>query len=238
MSEGARTGRTVLVIPAWNEIESIAAVVTESRRYVDRVVVSDGGSRDGTQAAAREAGAAVIDPGRGYGRACLRGAETAAADDVVVFMDGDGADDPAAIPALAGPIRAGTHDFVVGSRVRGPREPGSMSVHQVAAGRLLGLGVQALYGVAYTDMCAFRAIRRDTLDKLGMREMTYGWNLEMQMRAARAGLRVLEVPVPCRNRIGGASKVSGSLRGTLTAGSLILRTFARIAAERASTASP
>jgi hypothetical protein len=108
-----------------------------------------------------------------------------------------------------------------------------MSWHQVGAGRAIGLGLRVLYGVPATDMCAFRAIRRDRLLGLGMREMTYGWNLEMQMRAARAGLRVLEVPVRNRRRIGGSSKVAGSLRGTLRAGSRILATFARVAAEPA-----
>jgi hypothetical protein len=148
-------------------------------------------------------------------------------------MDGDGADDPRSIADLVEPIRAGTHDFVIGSRTRGRREPGSMARHQVTAGRLAGSLVRALYGVRYTDMCAFRAIRREALLALGMRELTYGWNLEMQMRAARAGLRVLEVPVANRRRIGGTSKVSGSLRGTIRAGGRIAATFARVAAEPA-----
>src|SRR4029077_14445701 len=111
---------------------------------------------------------------------------------------------------------------------------GSMSSHQILAGRLAGWLIRLLYGVRYTDMCAFRAIRRDTLLALGMRELTYGWNLEMQMRVARAGLRVLELPVPYRRRLGGESKVAGSLRGTLIAGFRIISTFARIAIEPAS----
>jgi hypothetical protein len=144
-------------------------------------------------------------------------------------MDGDGADEPNAVAALVAPIVAGERDFVIGSRVRGPREPGSMSWHQVAAGRAAGALIHLRYGVRYTDMCAFRAIRRDALLGLGMSEMTYGWNLEMQMRAARAGLRIREIPVPYRCRTGGASKVAGSLRGTLRAGLRIIATFARIA---------
>ncbi len=146
-------------------------------------------------------------------------------------MDGDGADDPAAIAAIVAPIRSSEYDFVIGSRARGEREPGSMSFHQIVAGQLAGWLIRLLYGVRYTDMCAFRAIRRDTLLALGMREMTYGWNLEMQMRVARAGLRVLELPVPYRRRVGGESKVAGSLRGTLVAGTRIVATFARIAFE-------
>ena len=158
-----------------------------------------------------------------------------AADDaaIVVFMDGDGADDPQGIAALVEPIRSGRYDFVIGSRARGQREPGSIAWHQIAAGHLAGLGTRLLYGVRYTDMCAFRAIRRDALLGLGMREETYGWNIEMQMRAARAGLRILEVPVDYRRRSGGSSKVAGSLRGTLRAGSRIAATFVRVAMQRA-----
>src|SRR5579885_2756381 len=126
---------------------------------------------------------------------------------------------------------AGACDFVVGSRLRGTRERGSMSAHQILAGHLAGWAIRLLYGVRYTDMCAFRAIRRDALDRLGMREMTYGWNLEMQMRAARAGLRIREVGVAHRRRAGGASKVSGSLIGTLKASLRIALTFCRVAFE-------
>jgi hypothetical protein len=142
------------------------------------------------------------------------------------------------VPRLIAPIIAGTHDFVIGSRTRGEREPGSMNALQVAAGYGAGVLTRLLYGVAYTDMCAFRAIRRPALDRLGMREMTYGWNLEMQMRAARAGLRILEVPVAHRRRRGGASKVSGTVRGTLRAGLRIALTFARVAFERQDRADP
>jgi glycosyltransferase involved in cell wall biosynthesis len=219
----------VVIIPTLDEEESIGAVVREVlRAAVTRVIVADGGSRDRTVARAQAAGAEVVAAGRGYGHACLAGAEHADAD-ILVFMDGDGADDPRWIAALVTPIAAGTHDFVIGSRVRGKREPGSMAWHQVAAGRLAGWLVQRLYGVRYTDMCAFRAIRRDALLALDMQERTYGWNLEMQMRAARAGLRILELPVPYRCRIGGASKVAGNLGGSLRAGTRIVATFWRVA---------
>jgi glycosyltransferase involved in cell wall biosynthesis len=223
-----------VVIPTFNEAESIASVVAElPRAAIDRVIVVDGGSADGTAERARGAGAEVIGVGRGYGLACLAGAKAAGADDIVVFMDGDGADDPAAIAAMVAPIRAGEYDFVIATRARGEREAGSMGSHQILAGLVAGWLTSLLYGVRYTDMCAFRAIRRDTLLSLGMRELTYGWNLEMQMRVARARLRVLEVPVSYRRRLGGQSKVASSLRGSLKATSNILGTFARVAIEPA-----
>jgi glycosyltransferase involved in cell wall biosynthesis len=222
----------VVVIPTFNEAESIASVVAElPRDVVDRVIVADGGSTDGTADKARGAGAEVITVGRGYGLACLKGAEAAAPSAIVVFMDGDGADDPAEIAGLVAPIRDGTADFVIASRARGEREPGSMAWHQLLAGHVAGLLTRLLYGVRYTDMCAFRAIRRNTLLKLDMRELTYGWNLEMQMRVARSRLRVLEIPVGYRRRLGGESKVAGSLRGSIKAGAKIISTFARVAME-------
>ena len=227
-------GAVTVIIPTFNETESIDAVVTElPRAIVGRIIVVDGGSCDGTQARASSAGAEVIEVGRGYGRACLAGAQAAQPDDILVFMDGDGADDPVAIAAMVDAIRSGRCDFVIASRARGKREPGSMAAHQLVAGAIAGRLTKLLYGVRYTDMCAFRAIRRDTLLKLGMCEMTYGWNLEMQMRAARSGLRVLEMPVDYRKRLGGESKVAGSLRGSLKAGLRIMTTFVRVALEPA-----
>jgi glycosyltransferase involved in cell wall biosynthesis len=202
------------------------------RDGIDAVVVADGGSSDATPERAQKAGAQVIAVGRGYGLACLAGAQAAHDADIVVYMDGDGADDPAAIAALVAPIANGDCDFVIASRARGKRQPGSMAWHQLLAGRVIGGLIGWFYGARYTDMCALRAIRRDALLRLGMREMTYGWNLEMQMRAARAQLRIREVPVDYRCRIGGQSKVAGSLSGSLKAGARILSTFARIALER------
>ncbi len=227
-----RAGPIVVVIPTLNEQDSISNVVRAiPRPPVDRVIVVDGPSTDATAARAAEAGADVIKVGRGYGHACAAAVEAAPEVEIVVFMDGDGADDPACIADLIAPIRAGTHDFVIGSRVRGEREPGSMAWHQVAAGLLAGALLRVLYGVRYTDMCAFRAIRREQLLHLRMREMTYGWNIEMQMRAARAGLRILELPVPYRRRSGGTSKVAGSLSGTWRAGTRIIATIARISTD-------
>jgi glycosyltransferase involved in cell wall biosynthesis len=226
------SGHIVVVIPTLNEEQSIADVVRRiPRPLIHRIIVADGGSRDATAAKARAAGADVMDAGRGYGQACLGAAVAAEEADIIVFMDGDGADDPRGIALLVEPIRSGGYDFVIGSRTRGRRDPGSIAWHQLAAGRLAGLGMWFMYGVRYTDMCALRAIRRDALLGLGMRELTYGWNIEMQMRAARAGLRILEIPVDYHRRSGGASKVAGSLFGTLRAGTRIITTFVRVAME-------
>jgi glycosyltransferase involved in cell wall biosynthesis len=228
----SRAMRVAVVIPTLNEAESIGHVVASlPRDVVDRVIVADGGSADGTSERALSAGAEVIAAGRGYGRACLAGALAAENADIIVFMDGDGADDPGTIATIVAPIRSDEYDFVIGSRARGEREPGSMSRHQIVAGQIAGWLIRLLYGVRYTDMCAFRAIRRDALLALDMQELTYGWNLEMQMRVARNGVRVLELPVPYRRRLGGESKVAGSLRGTVIAGVRIITTFARIAIE-------
>jgi glycosyltransferase involved in cell wall biosynthesis len=220
-----------VVIPTLNEAATIGAVVREiPRDYAMDIIVADSGSTDGTQQAAREAGARVLDTGRGYGRACAMGAEAAdPACRVVVFLDGDGADRGDLIARIARPVLDGTQDFVLASRTRGEREAGAMLWHQVLAGRLAGIGIGALYRVRYSDMCAFRAIDRAALRKLALREMTYGWNIEMQMQAARNGLRILEVPMPYRCRAGGSSKVAGSLNGTLRASGKIVSTFLRVA---------
>jgi glycosyltransferase involved in cell wall biosynthesis len=221
-----------VVIPTFNEAAAIAGVIAELPR-VHEVIVADGGSTDGTQAIARAAGARVIDAGRGYGRACLAGAEAAgSACEVIVFLDGDGADRGDLLPLIAGPVLAGQFDLVLASRTRGRRDPGSMLWHQVLAGRLAGFGIGLLYGVRYSDMCAFRALRRDVLRRLDMQEMTYGWNIEMQMKAARAGLRIQEIAMPYRRRAGGESKVAGSFNGTLRAGTKIVSTFTRVARDR------
>jgi glycosyltransferase involved in cell wall biosynthesis len=220
-----------VVIPTFNEVDSIGHVLREiPADFAHDLIVADGGSQDGTQAAALAAGARVIDAGRGYGRACALGAAAARqGSTVIVFLDGDGADRGDLIARIAGPVLAGSQDFVLASRTQGVRDPGSMNWHQVLAGRIAGFGMGALYGMTYSDMCAFRAIRRDALARLDLREMTYGWNIEMQMKAARAKLRIAEVPMPYRCRIGGHSKVAGSLRGTLRAGSKIVSTFIRVA---------
>ena len=224
-----------VVIPALNEEEPIADVVRSclATGLPREVIVVDNGSTDRTADVARAAGARVVEAPRGYGRACAAGVAAVSPDcEIVVFLDGDGSDCPELMERLVRPIVEGTHDFVIGSRTRGEREPGSMNAPQVFAGYLAGWLIRPLYGVRYTDMCPFRAIRRGALVQLGMKERTYGWNLEMQMRAARAGLRILEVPVAHRCRTGGESKVSGTLRGTFVAGTRIMATLFRVALER------
>jgi glycosyltransferase involved in cell wall biosynthesis len=225
-----------VIIPALNEEEAIADVVHEclATGLAREIIVVDNGSTDRTGARAREAGARVVverDPG--YGRACLAGIRALSAEcEVVVFLDGDGSDCPEFMNQLLDPIAAGKYDFVIGSRTRGRREAGSMNAQQILSGRLAGWLLSILYGVRYTDMCPFRAIRRVALERLSMREETYGWNIEMQIKAARDKLRILEVPVNHRRRAGGVSKVSGTLRGTFVAGARIITTLVRLAIEK------
>ena len=234
--------RISVVIPALNEEEPIAEVVRSViRQHVDEIIVVDNGSTDDTSKRARSAGARVVkETRRGYGRACRAGVEALGPEtDIIVFLDGDGSDCPDLMHRLVDPIVAGTHDFVIGSRARGNCESGSMNPQQLLAGRIAGFLLGLLYGVRYTDMCPFRAIRRVTLEQLGMREETYGWNLEMQMRAAQARVRILEVPVDHRRRAGGQSKVSGTFKGTILASSRIVATFLRVARDsRAARAVP
>jgi glycosyltransferase involved in cell wall biosynthesis len=223
-----------VIIPALNEEEPIAGVVREclATGLPDDLIVVDNGSTDRTAQRAREAGARVVTAHRGYGRACAAGVRALSPDcQIVVFLDGDGSDVPAMMNKLVDPIARGAQDFVIGSRTRGQREPGSMNFQQILSGRIAGFILRLLYGVRYTDMCPFRAIRRDALAKLDMREETYGWNLEMQMKAGRAGVRILEIPVNHRRRAGGESKVSGTLRGTFVAGARIIATLVRVALE-------
>jgi glycosyltransferase involved in cell wall biosynthesis len=224
-----------VIIPALNEEEPIADVIraVATTKIPREVFVVDNGSSDETAQRARAAGAKVIvEPRRGYGHACMAGVRAVSPESgVIVFLDGDGSDCPEFMKQLVDPIVNGTHDFVIGSRTRGKREAGSLNFQQVFAGRVAGWLLSILYGVRYTDMGPFRAIRREALERLSMREETYGWNLEMQMKAARAGLRILEIPVDHRCRKGGVSKVSGTLRGTFVAGARIIATLLRIAFE-------
>jgi len=221
-----------VIIPCLNEEEAIGpCVAAVLAKGVGEVIVVDGQSSDHTAERAAAAGAKVIvEPARGYGRAMLSGlAHLAPTSMIVLFIDGDGSDRPDMVPALVEPIASGRADFVLGSRLRGVREPGSLSASQIIAGHLAGFLIRLLYGASFTDMSPFRAIRRDALDRLGMAETTFGWNLEMQMRVAAAGLRTLEIPVGQRRRAGGVSKVSGDWRSALRAAAVLMLSFLRLA---------
>jgi len=220
-----------LVIPCLNEEEPIAGVVAEVlAQGVDEVIVVDNGSTDATAARAAAAGARVVsEPRRGYGRACAAGLAAVRGDAAIVcYLDGDGSDVPAFLAAVVAPVATGEADFVMGSRLRGKREAGSMTPQQLVAGHLAGVLMRLVYGVRFTDMSPFRAMRVAQLRALGMTELTYGWNLEMQMRAAAAGLRIREIPVDHRCRRGGVSKVSGNLTAGLSAAGKITTTFLRL----------
>jgi Glycosyl transferase family 2 len=220
------------IIPCLNEESTIAAVVTDVlSQAVDEVIVVDGGSADRTAERALSVGAhTVVEPRRGYGRAIQSGIDAVRADaEILLFLDGDGSDRPEMISALLAPLIAGRAAFVHGTRTRGQREPGSLSAQQLIAGHVAGLLLRLVYGVRFTDMSPFRAIRRDVLSELGMREETYGWNLEMLMRVAAARLPALELPVGQRRRAGGVSKVSGNALAGLMAAWSIATTFIRLA---------
>jgi glycosyltransferase involved in cell wall biosynthesis len=220
-----------VVIPCLDEEAAIGPCVAAVRAHgVGEVIVVDGGSSDRTVERAAEAGARVIvERRRGYGRAMLTGiAAISPGAAVVLFIDGDGSDRPEMIPAVLAPIERCEADFVLGSRLRGPREPGSLALAQIVAGHLAGILIRLRYGARFTDMSPFRAVRRDALEGLGMHEETFGWNLEMQMRAAATGLRIAEVSVGQRRRAGGVSKVSGDLVTAARAAWVIITTFLRL----------
>jgi glycosyltransferase involved in cell wall biosynthesis len=220
-----------VIIPCLNEEAPIADAVREVlSEQVDEVIVVDNGSTDATARRARQAGARVVsEPRRGYGRACAAGfAAIGPRADIVCFLDGDGSDVPRFIPDVIRPIVEGRADFVMGSRLRGQRETGSMTPQQLVAGYMAGFLLRLFYNVRFTDMSPFRAMQVAKLERLGMTEMTYGWNLEMQMRAAAAGLRIVEIPVDHRRRRGGESKVSGRLFAGLGAAGKIAVTFIRL----------
>lgn len=226
--------RVTAIIPALDEESAIGSVVAALRPSVSEVVVVDNGSRDGTAAAARTAGARVVsEPRRGYGQACLTGIAAADRADVLVFLDGDGSDHPEQVAHLLAPILAGEADFVVGSRALGRRAPGAHPWHAVLGTRLCVGLMNTLIGTRATDLGPFRAIDASSLQRLGMRDRDFGWTVEMQIRAARAGLRVREVPVDYRPRIG-RSKISGTVSGTVRAGLKIVGTILRHARARPS----
>ena len=223
--------KAALIIPALNEESAIGDVLKEiPGGLFEQVIVADNGSTDRTSEVAVSHGAVVVaEPRRGYGNACLKAlAQLPEGTDVVVFMDGDGSDVAAELGTLLEPIEDGRADFVLGSRELGEAERGAMNVHQRLGNLLATLLVRLLFGHRYTDLGPFRAIRVSSLETLDMCDRNYGWTIEMQIKALRAGLRVLEVPVTCRRRRAGVSKVSGNVWGSFAAGVKILWTIARL----------
>jgi len=218
---------TALVIPALDEEDALGAVLAAvDRTLVRDVIVGDNGSRDRTAAVARTGGAVVVHVGeRGYGAACA-GALTALEPDVdvVVFMDADGSDDPAEMPLLVAPIVNGDADLVIGSRARGMVERGALTPQQRFGNWLATRMIRLIYRHRYTDLGPFRAIRRELLDRINMRDRRYGWTVEMQIRALQLGARVTEVPVRYRKRVG-RSKISGTVTGVIKAGWWIVYTI-------------
>jgi glycosyltransferase involved in cell wall biosynthesis len=225
------SGVTV-VLPALDEAAALPAALASFPPGVDLVVV-DNGSSDDTAAVAVAAGARVVtEPRRGFGAACWAGVLASPRAKVIAFADADGSFDGADLAGVAAAVLRGQADLVVGSRITGVREPGAMTAVAAAANRTLGLACRLLFGMPLSDLGPFRAIRRDTLLALGVRDRGSGWPLEMIGRASQAGLRVVEVPVRYRPRAGGASKVSGSLRGSLRAMAAMAAVTCRLLAER------
>ena len=218
-----------VVIPACDEEEAIGKVLQDIPDIARQVIVVDNGSSDRTAEVARCLGACVVgEPRRGYGQACLSGMAHLDSPDIVVFLDGDYSDYPEDMPALVSPLVAGQADVVIGSRVLGQREKGALLPQARFGNWLATLLIRLLFGVTFTDLGPFRALRYDALMRLEMQDRNFGWTAEMQVKAARLGLRTAEVPVRYRRRIG-TSKITGTLSGTLRAGYKILWTIFRYA---------
>ncbi|MBU2580416.1 MAG: glycosyltransferase family 2 protein [Alphaproteobacteria bacterium] len=219
MRNGQRIG---VVIPALDEEEAIGKVIADIPGFADAIVVADNGSRDGTAEMARAAGAIVVrEDEAGYGAACLAGLAVLPPVDIVVFLDGDYSDYPQDLAQLVDPIVAGKADLVIGSRILGGAEPGALTPQQVFGNWLATRLIAIIWGERFTDLGPFRAIRFEALAGLDMADRDFGWTVEMQVKAARAGLACHEVPVRYRKRIG-TSKISGTIRGTIKAGLKIL----------------
>jgi len=221
-----------VIIPTHNEAQAIERVLADlPSDLTTEVIIVDSNSSDGTPEIAARMGARVVqEPRRGYGRACLTGLTTANSPDVVVFLDGDYSDRPSELPVLLAPITEGRADITLGSRLQGRRSAGALPWHQAFGNRLAASLIRLLYGVDISDLGPFRAGRADVLRALALEEMTYGWAVEMILKGALGGFRVVEVPVSYYPRIG-KSKISGTLKGTVGAAwfilSLIVRYYVR-----------
>jgi len=214
-----------VVIPAMNEEKAIGKVIAEIPDIVSRIIVANNGSTDKTADVARAAGAEVVDvPIAGYGRACLAGIKTAQPCDILVFMDGDASDFPEELTGLVQPIIDDETDFVIGSRLTGESEKGSLTVPQQFGNALACWLMRLFWGGKFTDLGPFRAIRMRSLAQLNMQAPTFGWTVEMQVRVLKHGLRYTEQPVRYRHRIG-TSKISGTIKGVIMAGGYILGTI-------------
>lgn len=221
--------RIDVVIPALNEEQALPHVLAEIPKDVRRVVVADNGSSDRTAEVARTGGAHVVfEPQRGYGAACLAALRVLAQDppDVVVFLDGDHSDHPSELPLLITPIAEDRAELVIGSRTRGRLESGALTPQQRVGNAIACAALRLLYRAEYSDLGPFRAIRWQALQRLQMSDPNWGWTVEMQVKAAKLGVRHAEVPVSYRPRIG-VSKVSGTLRGTIGASRKILWVLAK-----------
>jgi glycosyltransferase involved in cell wall biosynthesis len=224
------TPKICVIIPAFNEENSIAKVIADIPvGLVNEVVVINNNSNDNTEINARNAGATVLREKRpGYGYACLKGIDyikqLQTAPDIVVFIDADYSDHPEEMPLLLQPIMNDGMDMVIGSRALGKKESGSMTVQQIFGNWVATRLLKIIYGVRYTDLGPFRAIRYDKLLEINMQDTTYGWTVEMQLKAAKLKMKVTEVPVNYRKRIG-FSKISGTVKGTVLAGYKIITTI-------------
>lgn len=228
MTTPVGTARVAVIIPVLNEAEALPEVLAAIPSWVAHVIVADNGSTDGSGDIARAAGAiVVVEPRRGYGSACLK-AIAALPEDVgiVVFMDGDASDDTSEMAALVRPIAEGEADFVLGSRVMGQRERGALTPQQIFGNALACTLIRMIWRERFTDLGPFRAISRQALARLRMADPDYGWTVEMQVRAAKLGLACREIPARYRRRIG-TSKVSGTIRGVIGAGTKILYVIGR-----------
>ncbi len=214
--------KIAVIIPALNEAASIGLVIAAIPEWVDQIVVGDNGSTDQTARVAQEAGALVVhEPRRGYGSACLKAMAALRSPDIVVFLDGDFSDHPDEMSLLVDPIINGQVDLTIGSRTLGRREPGALTPQARFGNWLSCRLIRLFWGVTFTDLGPFRAIRYETLQTLQMGDPDYGWTVEMQIKAAQRRIKSIEAPVSYRKRVG-QSKVSGTLRGIFGAGTKIL----------------